>query len=255
LHPDRLAEHLVVRELLESSEFADSCLGTIEVQQAVRPFSLLARARADNPQAGPLFDKLLIGLLYYFSHHDASIKMMTRVADLIPYPALRLIIADQAFDKFYETAPPLSADPDRRRRFLHELTDRLHQLAVLVQEFPTAEPRDLGVRKCPGTGLSPSGVGADGHDPREGDRDISQPGTRLYHEGKIRAPSGTTALEEAAAIFRGLVGVYPDQYVPMLAGALKDLRDLLAKAGRDAESEEVRLEAARLQQEYVSKEH
>ena len=60
LHPDRLAERLVVAQLAGSTELAEQCLSGVDEQQALRAVTLLGRAAADQQEAaGMLLERVL----------------------------------------------------------------------------------------------------------------------------------------------------------------------------------------------------
>ena len=70
LHPDRLAERLVVRQLTSSAELADRCLTGLDERQVLRAMTILGRAEADEHEAAgvllrrvqPLLEGVVAGL-------------------------------------------------------------------------------------------------------------------------------------------------------------------------------------------------
>jgi hypothetical protein len=88
LHPSRLAERLVVRELAASAELADRCLTGLDERQALRAATVLGRAAADEQEAARVLLRRLLPLLEgLVAALPADIRLLTAISDAIPYPA------------------------------------------------------------------------------------------------------------------------------------------------------------------------
>ena len=239
--PDRLAEQLVVSELCDSSEFADSCLSSGSPPQGFRATALLGRARVEDPQADPSSKRFCRGC-FSMSHHpdlvDADAIMM--VADLIRHSALRLLYTSNALRRHYDKAPwPGSSE---WKPFLAKLSDYLAKTMRRLENFPPANP-DEGAYK--------ESMLARAFPPIESKSIITlRKDLETYPNlaGNLSRFRSVDSLEEAAAIYRGLAEVYPDRYILKLARTLMDLRQGLSRDGRDTEAQEVRVEAARLRE-------
>jgi hypothetical protein len=245
LQPDRLAEFLTVNELCDSPEFADSCLSSISPRQGFRATALLGRARIDDTRAEPFFEKVLQAILYYISHHpdwvDATTIMM--VADLIPYSSLRLLYTSNALRRLYDQAP-LSDQAEKWKLFLVKLSDYLARTMMRLENFP---PADLDEGAYQGS-LASAFPPIETEKTKALRKDLEETYPPLAET--LTRFGMTGSLEEAAAIYRGLVAVYPDRYTLKLVRTLTNLRQRLSQEGRDAEAQEVRIEAARLRERW-----
>lgn len=248
LRPDRLAEHLTVNELCDSSEFADSCFGTnISPRQGFRAAALLGRARIDDPRAEPFFEKVLQSILYYISHHPDLVEPDTimMVADLIPYSALRLMYTSTALKRLYDQAG-MPDGSDRWKRFLAKLSDYLAKTMRRLEDFPPAVDEST----YQGT-LASAFPPVENVRTRALRKDLEDTYPSLARNLALMGVVGSKgSLEEAAAIYRGLAEVYPDRYILKLIRTLTNLRQILSQQGLDSEAQEVHDEAVRLRKKW-----
>jgi tetratricopeptide (TPR) repeat protein len=110
LQPDRLAELHTVRELAASSELASACLSDLDVRQARRAVTLLARASADDPNAEALLSQVLPGVAGFLADLDAPVETLTAIFNAIPYPSAILAPAAVALAGRIQALLPADAE-------------------------------------------------------------------------------------------------------------------------------------------------
>ena len=225
LRPDRLAEHLVVAELIASEELAGRCLSGLDERQALRTVALLGRAAADQQEAAgvllewvlPLLEQVIAGL-------PDDLGVLTAISDAIPYPSAALAEADLAVTRRILKIVP-EGDRELLGGWLHWLGIALTQTgrpaeALLPTQKAVAIRRDLAVA-----------------DP---DRYRADLASSLANLGvlfrKDRFAEALSVTQEAVAIRRELAATYPDQYRSELAASLANLSVLFSELERQAEA-------------------
>src|SRR5271166_2699405 len=224
LHPDRLAELHVTRELAASPILTDKCLSELTERQAQQALVLLARASADNPEAKLLMESALFRFPEIPAGINAPRETLIAVANSIPFPSMALAKADASLSRriaatypagtserasWQETSSTLLAALGRREEALAADEEALTAYRELARARPDAFLPDLAMwlKNLP---------------------------NRLADLG--RREEALAAVEEAVTVRRELARARPDAFLPDLASSLNNLAIRLSGLGRREEA-------------------
>jgi tetratricopeptide (TPR) repeat protein len=216
LHPDRLAELHVTRELSASQALADACLNGLDVVQARHALTVLARASAEQPAVRSLLESSLARFRDVIDGMTAPRDVMIAIADAIPYPSLTMARAHASISReILATCPPGTAD---RARWLSMLAILLGDLGKWEEALAAIEEAVATYRALPKTFLA----------------DLAKSLTNKSNclSGLGQRENALAAIEEAVSINRALGNARPDAFLPDLALSLSNQSARLSDLGR-----------------------
>ena len=226
LRPDRLAERLVVAQLIGSPELAERCLSGLDQRQALRAVTLLGRAAIDRQEAaGVLLERVLPLLEQVIARLPADVGLLTAISDAIPYPSAALAEVDLAVTRRILQVLP-SGNPGLRARWLNSLGITLAQTGRSTEALPPTQEAVDAYRELAAA------------DPGQYQPDLAASLTDLSNRFSElgRWAEALDAEQEVLKIRRELAAADPDQYRANLAGALTNLGITLSALGRRAEA-------------------
>ena len=242
LRPDRLAEHLMVRELTRSAELAERCLRDLDERQALRAITLLGRAAADQQEvAAPLLERLLPLLEQVVARLPGDMELLAAIAGGIPYPSAALAEADLAVTRRILQVLP-DGTPGLRARWLNWLGITLSQTGRWAEALPATREAVKIYREL--TAANPDQYRPDLA------TSLSNLGVRFSALGRLA--EALPAEQEAVEIRRELAAANPDQYRPDLADSLSNLGVRLSELGRPAEALPPTQEAVKIYRELTA---
>jgi tetratricopeptide (TPR) repeat protein len=242
LRPDRLAEHLVVRELTRSPELAERCLRDLDERQALRAITLLGRAAADQREvATPLLQRVLPLLEQVVAGLPGDIELLTAISGGIPYQSAAMAEADLAVTRrILQVLPGDSLG--LRARWLTWLGTMLSQTGRWAEALPVTRQAVEIYRNLAGT------------NPDRYRPDLAMSLSNLSNRfSELGQPAeGLPAEQEAVEIRRALAAVYPDRYRSDLADSLSNLGVRFSELGRPAEALPAAEEAVEIYRELAT---
>jgi tetratricopeptide (TPR) repeat protein len=270
LHPDRLAELHVSRELGASPALASACLTNLDPGQARRALLLLARASADYSAARSLLESSVERFSDVIEGITAPREVLLSIAGAIPLPSLTLGKAHASIiQRIVETYTSGSAE---RAQLLNILSILLRDLGQREAALGAVNEAVTIYRKLPNPQSdsflvdlvaalnNQSNCLADLARPSDALAAIEEAVTAcqtliaarpdnfrpdlamtlnnqsLRLAGLGRPEEAMVAIEKAATLYRQLVGARPNIYVPDLAMAVNNQSLRLADLGRREEA-------------------